>query len=270
MNGMRLLFLGTGTSTGVPMIGCDCPVCLSPDPRNRRRRSSLYVTAGATHVLIDTPPDFREQALTHNLRRVDAVLFTHAHADHIFGFDDIRRFNTLQGDRIIPAYACTETVAELRRVFSYMAKPAGRGLYRPKVNLYPIEAPFRIAPLEAARTTPDDIEVVPFDVVHGGDRTQGFRLNWRGRSVGYAPDCQSLPPASVALLQGVDLMILDALRYRPHPTHLNVEESLALLRRIGAPHALLTHVCHDIEHTRLNAELPPWARLSFDGLETEV
>ncbi|MDD5707402.1 MAG: MBL fold metallo-hydrolase [Kiritimatiellae bacterium] len=270
MNSFELLFLGTGTSTGVPMIGCDCPVCRSKDPRNRRRRSGLYVRAGETCVVIDTPPEFREQALEHDLRQLDALLFTHAHADHVFGLDDIRRFNTIQDGHAIPVYAATETIVELQRIFSYMTKPCQKGLFRPKVSMQPVEAPFRVAPLKAAHAGPDDLEVVPFEVAHGDGRTQGFRLNWRGRSFGYAPDCQSLPAASVSLLHGVNLMILDALRYRPHPTHLNVEESLAVLSRIGAPRALLTHLCHDIDHAQLSAQLPPWVQLSYDGLRVQL
>ena len=252
---LQLTFLGTGTSLGVPMIGCDCQVCTSSDLRNRRRRSSVYVTAGSTRFVIDTTPDFREQALTYGLRQVDAVLFTHAHADHILGLDDIRRFNTLQS-AVIPVYAAPETMAEVRRVFAYIGRPVQAGLYRPQVDFRVVEAPFRVG----------DVEVTALTVAHGPEQTVGFLLAWRGCRVGYFPDCHRMPEDTVRALQGVDVMVLDTLRYRKHPTHLCVDESVALLQRIAAPRSYLIHLCHDLEHARLESELPDNIRVAYDGL----
>jgi phosphoribosyl 1,2-cyclic phosphate phosphodiesterase len=250
-----LTFLGTGTSLGVPMIGCTCAVCSSDNPRNRRRRSSVYVTAGATRFVIDTSPDFREQALTYRLRQVDAVLFTHAHADHILGLDDIRRFNTLQS-AVIPVYAVPETLDEVRRVFSYIGRPATPGLYRPQVDFRTVVAPFRVG----------EVDVTALPVAHGSEHTVGFLLAWRGRRIGYVPDCHHMPDATLRALQGVDLMVLDTLRYRPHPTHLCVSESVALLQAIGAPQSYVIHLCHELEHEKLEGELPPGIRVAYDGL----
>ena len=252
---LELTFLGTGTSLGVPMIGCDCAVCTSPDPRNRRRRSSVYVTAGATRFVIDTTPDFREQALTYGLRQVDAVVFTHAHADHILGLDDIRRFNTLQS-AVIPVYAVPETMAEIRRVFSYIGRPAQPGLYRPQVDFRMVEAPFRVG----------EVEVTALPVDHGTEYTVGYLLSWRGRRAAYFPDCHRMPESTLRALAGVEIMVLDTLRYRPHPTHLCVAESVELLRAIGAPQSYLIHLCHDLEHARLESELPPGIRVAYDWL----
>ena len=254
-NRLQITFLGTGTSLGVPMIGCACEVCTSADPRNRRRRSSVYVTAGATSFVIDTTPDFREQALTYGLRQVDAVLFTHAHADHILGLDDIRRFNTLQS-AVIPVYAVPETMAEVRRVFAYIGRPELPGLYRPQVDFRTVEAPFRVG----------DVDVTALPVAHGTEYTVGYHLQWRGHRIGYFPDCHRMPEATIRALDGVQVMVLDTLRYRPHPTHLCVAESVELLRTIGAPQSCLIHLCHDLDHAKLESELPPGIRVAYDGM----
>jgi phosphoribosyl 1,2-cyclic phosphate phosphodiesterase len=267
---MELLFLGTGTSVGVPMIGCDCAVCRSADPRNRRRRTSLHVQAGGAHAIVDTPPDFREQALANDLRRLDALLFTHAHADHIFGLDDVRRFNTIQGNMAVPVYASPETLRELRRVYTYVGRVHRPGLYRPLVEFRAIAGPFQVLPLDAARSGGAGLRVVPFDVVHGGDRTLGFRIEADGRAVGYVPDCQALPESAVDALRGVDVMVLDALRYTPHPTHLTVTESLSLLRRIGAGRSYLIHLGHELDHHELEKTLPATVSVSYDGLRVSV
>ncbi|OGV63531.1 MAG: hypothetical protein A2498_07055 [Lentisphaerae bacterium RIFOXYC12_FULL_60_16] len=253
---MKLLFLGTGTSVGVPVIGCDCPVCVSPDPRNRRLRSSLYVEAGGTALVVDTGPDFREQMLRHHIRRLDAVCFTHSHADHVFGFDDIRRFNTIQ-DAIIPAYAVPGTMDDLMRIFDYVHRgDPVPGVYRPRIDFRVIREPFQVGA----------IRVTACPVDHGPKPTVGYRFEAGGRRVGYFPDCLRMDAATVRQLQGLDIMILDALRHRPHSTHLTVADSVALLQSIGARQSYLVHLCHELDHAATQTGLPPGIDVSHDGL----
>jgi phosphoribosyl 1,2-cyclic phosphate phosphodiesterase len=256
---LNLTFLGTGTSVGIPVIGCECAVCRSEDPRNIRLRSSLYVVVDGLHLVIDTSPDFRQQALRHRIPRVDAVLVTHSHADHIFGLDEVRRYNTLQ-NAVIPVYAADETVADLKRIFNYIYVEAPPGTYRPRLDMISVEEPFQVG----------DGVVTPIPVIHGHVKTLGFRLDAGGHSIGYVPDCREMPDRSLALLKDVDVMVLDALRHRPHATHLTVEESVALLRKIGARRSLLTHLCHDLDHAETQAGLPPGIEVSWDGLEIKV
>ncbi len=252
---MLATFLGTGTSVGVPVIGCECAVCTSPNPRNRRRRTSLYLVAGTTHLLVDTPPDFREQALQYRLPRVDAVLFTHAHADHIFGFDDIRRFNTLQ-DSAIPAYGGPDTIADLQRVFNYVGTERIPGFYRPRITFNPIAGPFDIG----------GVRIAAIPVEHGTGETLGFIFEYERRRLAYIPDCHAISEASLAILGAPDVMVLDALRNRPHRTHLTVGDSVALLGRIGARQSYLTHLCHEVDHDAVQASLPPGIDVAYDGL----
>ena len=256
---MKILFLGTGTSIGVPAIGCTCPVCRSSHPKNKRRRSSLHVEAGGRFIQIDTPPDFRDQALAYGLLRVDAVLITHAHADHLFGFDDLRRFNTLQ-ESVIPVYGSAATMDEMRRIFAYAFAPAPPGLYRPQVTLHAVEGPFALG----------GVRVTPVPVWHGGIATFGYRLDAGGRSVGYVPDCRSMTDEAAASFAGVDVMILDALRHAPHFSHSHLAASLDLLARIGAARSFLTHMCHDIDHETVQARLPAGVALAWDGLAVTV
>ena len=241
------------------MIGCRCEVCRSPDPRNVRRRSSLYVSTVETAFVVDTPPDFRQQMLDHQIDRCHAVLFTHSHADHIFGFDDIRRFNTVH-QRVLPAYAEAGTLAEIRRVFNYIGnKPSLTGLYRAQIDFITINGPFDVG----------DVHITPLKVEHGESMT-GYLLSHNGVRVGYVPDCTVLPSETIARLHGVDVMILDCLRYRPHPAHLNVEQSLAYLSQINAKRSYLIHLCHDVDHATLEATLPANVRVSYDGLRLMV
>jgi phosphoribosyl 1,2-cyclic phosphate phosphodiesterase len=257
---MKAVFLGTGTSNGIPMIGCRCEVCASADPRNRRRRTCLYVEAGGCHVVIDTPPDFREQALAAAIPRVDAVLFTHTHADHVFGFDDIRRFNLLQKE-VIPAYASDRSIRDLRRIFDYIDEsPDPRGLFRPQIRFERIAEPFRVGP----------IRIAPLEVLHGDKAVFGFRIEADGRSLGYAPDCSRMPEDALERFRGVDVMILDALRHRPHLTHFTVAESVTALQRIGAERSYLIHMCHDLDHETTRRALPPGIDVSYDGLTLTV
>ncbi|MGC4084057.1 MAG: MBL fold metallo-hydrolase [Vicinamibacterales bacterium] len=259
--------LGTGTSHGVPMIGCDCATCRSTDPRDRRSRSSILIERvglpvedpARRHVrsiLVDTSTDLRMQALTCGVRRVDAILFTHSHADHIFGLDDVRRFNAIQGTAI-PVYADERTVRDLRRTFSYIFDPRtspGGGI--PQIVLSTIGGPFCF----------DALEVVPVPLLHGRRPILGFRIG----SFAYLTDCSAIPDESWPLLDGVTTLVLDALRHRPHPTHFNVAQAIEAAARIGAARTLFTHICHDLPHAETCASLPPGVELAYDGQVLEV
>lgn len=257
-NAVNVLFLGTGTSHGVPMIGCDCAVCRSADPRDVRSRPSIYVTCDdGTRILIDTTPDFRAQALTHNIRRVDAVLYTHTHADHIFGLDDLRRFNHLT-HQPVPLFGDAFALSELRRVFAYAFDadgPKGGGI--PQLNLWTLSG----GALSIGRQ-----EIVPVPLRHGHRMIFGFRF---GRFA-YLTDCNEVPASSLPLLEGLDVLVLDALRHRPHPTHFTVSEALEAAARIGARETYFTHIAHDLGHAVTCASLPPDVSLAYDGLQLEI
>ncbi len=255
MASLKATFLGTGTSSGIPIIGCDCPVCTSPDPRDRRRRTSLYVETGGFSLLVDTPPDFREQALAYRISRVDAVFFTHSHADHVFGFDDIRRYNTMQR-QVIPAYAGAETVQDLRRIFNYISTEAESGFYRPQIEYRVVDGPVLC----------DDVTVEPLPVEHGRQLVNGYLFCAGSIRLAYVPDCKRMPEETLERLHGVDVMILDALRHRPHATHMTVGESLHCLARIGAGQSWLIHLCHDLGHQELEDSLPHGINVAYDGL----
>jgi phosphoribosyl 1,2-cyclic phosphate phosphodiesterase len=257
---MKITFLGTGTSVGIPVIGCDCPVCRSDDPRNNRLRASVYVQGGGADIVVDTPPDFREQALRYGVRHIDAVLFTHAHADHIFGFDDIRRFNTIQGHSMIPAYAGAGVIPDLKRIFPYVVPEKPEGLFRPIIEFREVSGPFRVG----------QINITPVPVEHDGRQTLGFRFDCDNAGFGYVPDCSRMPDSSMELLKGVDVMVLDALKPTPHKTHLTVGESIGLIQKIDAGRSYMIHMCHDIEHAETEAGLPDGIRLSYDGLVVEL
>ena len=255
MSEFKATFLGTGTSSGIPIIGCDCAVCTSVDPRDIRRRTSLYVEAGGVHLLVDTPPDFREQALAYKLPRVDAVFFTHSHADHIFGFDDIRRYNTMQR-QVIRAYAGKGTMQDLRRVFDYISTESQPGFYRPQIDFRLLEGPVALG----------GVTVEPLPVVHGPKPTNGFLFACGSVRFAYIPDCKKMPEATLARIRGVDVMVLDALRHRQHATHMTVAESLDCLARIGARDSYLIHLCHDLAHAELQAALPDGVHVACDGM----
>lgn len=237
------------------MIGCDCSVCSSDDPKNRRRRSSLYIAGGGVHIVVDTAPDFREQALEYRIPRIDALLFTHSHADHIFGLDDIRRFNTIQ-DSVIPAFASPGTVADLKRVFNYFMLERIPGTYRPMIDFRPVEAEFNVG----------EMRICPVEVQHGNAPAYGYLFECESRKLAYVPDCSGMDETALEKLRGSDVMILDALRHRPHPTHLTVNDSLRLLERIGAGRSLITHMAHDLDHEETQRKLPDWAEIAYDGL----
>lgn len=253
---MRITFLGTGTSHGVPMIGCDCATCLSADPRDTRLRPSIYVETAHARVLVDAGPDLRGQALRHRIARVDAILFTHGHADHILGMDDVRRFNALM-DRAMPCYGDAATLDDIRRMFSYVfapATPKGGGL--PLLDLREIHGPLRIG----------DLDVAPIPIYHGKRPILGFRFG----ALAYLTDCSRIPDTSWPLLEGLDVLVVDALRIRPHPTHFSLDEAVATAARIGAGRTFFTHMCHDLQHAATDARLPAGVALAYDGLVLQL
>ena len=254
---MRVTFLGTGTSTGVPVIGCDCDTCTSADARDRRWRPSVHLRLDAgLSVLVDASPDLRAQALRFHVDRVDLILLTHSHADHVLGLDDVRIYNFRQGGAI-PCYGDARTLADVRRMFAYVfdpATPRGGGL--PQLALWELSGPFSAA----GRT------FVPIPLRHGRRPVLGYRV---GRFA-YLTDCSEIPAVSWPLLRGLDVLVLDALRRRPHSTHFNVEEAVEAARRIGARRTWFTHMSHDLRHADTCQRLPPGMCLAHDGLVLEA
>lgn len=260
---MRFRFIGTGTSVGVPQIGCSCPVCSSADPRDRRRRCGAYVTAGRARFLIDTPPEMREACLEYGIAKVDAVVLTHAHMDHIAGFDDVRRFNTLNGGVPMRCFAMRETVEAMHRIFPYIGdKPDARGLFRPMINFVEDDV-FSIG----------DVRVERVRVEHGYPCC-GYLLSETGETpvrLGYVSDCHELPESALERFRGVDVMVLNCLREREHPTHLNLERALGYVGRIAPGKAYFIHMCHDLSHADYLRLLEGTrAEPAYDGLEIEL
>ncbi len=258
--GLRLTFLGTGTSTGVPMIGCDCAVCRSTDARDQRLRCSLWMQAPDLQWVVDTGPDFRTQCLRAGIRHLDAVLITHPHTDHIMGFDDLRRF-TFGENESIPVYGSAETLNALRRVYDFAFNGQNRYTGYLKPDPREVSEPFFLG-----RT-----EVTPVPVSHGRVDTTGFMFQYAGGSrVAYLPDCKHIPESSLAIMEGVDVFIVDALRRREHPTHFNVDEALAAARTVRARQTWLTHLSHELSHAELESELPSGVGIARDGLILDI
>ena len=282
---MKIRFLGTGTSVGVPQIGCDCPTCTSPDPRDRRNRCGLHVLCSPGRgFLVDTPPEMRLACANFKVRDVESVLITHAHMDHIAGFDDVRRFNTINGETVpcdpnspgangrtfriigkpMNCYALPETIEQMHRIFPYISSKGGEnGLFRPQINFTDNTSPFSVC----------GIDVESLKVDHGGFPCCGYLMRdpVRGKSAAYIPDCHVIPDDVIAKLRGVDLMILNCLRVRQHPTHLTFERSLAYMGQIAPRQGRLVHMCHDFTQVQWLEKLAGTnIRPAFDGEEIEI
>jgi len=255
---MKFTFLGTGTSHGIPIIGCTCAVCTSTHPKNKRRRCSLYVVAEGQHLVFDTPPDFRDQVLSFGVERVDAVFLTHPHADHIFGFDDVRRFSALQEGHI-PVYGSAETIRQMRKKFDYVDKGYNFESV-PRVQFAVQQEPANVG----------NATVIPLPVSHGQDTIYGFLVEGDGKRLAYIPDCNGIPDSTFRLLNNLDVMILDGLRPEPHPTHYTISECIEQLTRIGAKQSFITHLTHSSGHPELQSRLGESATVPWDGLSIEV
>jgi len=255
-----LTVLGSGTSMGVPTIGCDCAVCVSKDRRDRRTRPSVLISYrdpndNGRHVMIDSTPDFREQALRENIQQLDAVLYTHTHADHILGIDDLRPLTYLHKPGKMPLYATPHACDFLRNMFPYIFQPTYKFGGLPQVDLNPIEGPVE---LFGARFE-------PLTVIHGDTPILGFRFG----SAAYLTDHSHVPAETIEKLRGLDVLFLDALRYIPHPTHSTVEQSLKIVETVKPRRTFFTHICHDLPHEATNAALPAGVQLAFDGMKLE-
>lgn len=251
---MKITFLGTGTSVGVPRIGCFCPVCTSEDPKNKRLRCALHIEHDGHSILVDAGPDLRTQALTHGINRVDCVLFTHGHADHLHGLDDVRCY-CFDRDSPLPCYADAHTIERIERVFGYAFDDSAPST-TPQIELVEIAGPFELFGLE----------IEPLQVFHGRLPVLAFRIG----SFAYVTDTNRIPPESMARLRDLDVLVVDALRHKKHPTHFNLDQALEAAEKLRAKSTYLTHMAHDLEHQATNAILPASVQLAYDGLVLEV
>jgi phosphoribosyl 1,2-cyclic phosphate phosphodiesterase len=251
---MKLTFLGTGTSTGVPSIGCECETCVSDDQHDKRLRVSVLIEHGGQTVLVDTSSDFRQQALRQKIKWLDAILITHCHADHIFGLDDIRPLNFRYGS--IGLYANERAWKDIRRIFQYIFEPSHFGGGLPQVVPHTVVA-------GAQFCIGHDLHVTPLEVIHGRLPVVAYRFN----DFAYATDLSEIPPAAIAGLQNLDVFVLDCLRFKPHPTHLWLERALEYIFELKPRRAYLTHLAHDVLHARDSAKLPAGVEFAYDGLE---
>lgn len=252
---MKITILGSGTSQGIPVIACNCRVCHSSDPRDKRRRASVAIESNGRIIIVDTTPEFRLQVLDAGIKRLDAVLLTHAHADHLHGLDDIRGYNHMQHESI-PCHGDTHTLAIVRESFRYIFEGTNYGGGLPEIDLVEVKGPFNAG----------GMEIEPIEVLHGPIGILGYRFG----AAAYVTDASSIPSESLARLKGLDVLILNALRYEPHPTHLSVGESVALARNLGAKRTYFTHICHRLMHSEASRSLPTGVEFAYDGLVLEV
>lgn len=257
---MKLLFMGTGTSYGIPVPGCECPVCTSDDPRDQRLRTSVLITAADDSVLLlDTPPDLRTQCLRYGVKRIDGVLISHDHADHVFGFDDLRAYTNRMATPM-PVWTSPCTADSLRRIFDYLGKPPLPGTSLARVELREVEGPFTFGPFA----------ITPLPVEHGRAEMYGWRIEAEGKTCVLVTDCKHIPETSWPLCLGADLAVLDGLRPELHATHLSIPQAGELLRRMGAKQSWIIHMCHAASHRQADALLPEEIHPAYDGLEIRL
>lgn len=252
---LQITFLGTGTSHGVPVIACDCEVCKSDNSKNKRMRTSIHIKSEEYNLLVDTPPEMRLELINNNIKHVDSVLMTHAHADHIMGFDDIRALNWFQGKEM-PVYGDHKTLKHIQRVFPYIFSDENPGGGVPQVILKEIEK----------ELTFKDLEVKAVPIYHGDNKILAYRIN----NFAYLTDCSKIPDSSLKLLEGIEYAAVDALRFEEHPTHMSVDQAVELVNQLNLKHGYLTHISHRLDHQKLNDYLPENVSAAYDGLVINI
>lgn len=252
---MKITILGSGTSTGVPTVGCNCEVCRSTNPKNKRTRTSILISENAKNILIDTSTDLRYQTLENNIDHIDAVLYTHSHADHIHGIDDMRSFNFIQ-NAPIPCFGNRDTVNNIKNIFKYIFHKDQNGCTTPQLEFNIINSQ-----LSLFKT-----KITPIKIMHGIIPILGYKIN----NMAYITDCSYIPPQSEKKLQNLDLLILDGLRYEPHPTHFNIHTAVEEAKKLNPARTLFTHLTHDLEYEKVNRELPEGMELAYDGMVVEI
>lgn len=257
---MKVLFLGTGTSTGVPVIGCTCDVCQSDNPRNKRLRSSILVKTEQTTILVDSCTDLRQQALRYKLTSIDAIIYTHSHLDHVSGFDELRAFCWERTDRL-PLYAGTQCLEQLKRMYgwAFASSNTYQGYIRPDANDH-----------AGKSFTVGDISITPVPVLHSSVECYGYIFRNGGSSFAYLPDVKTLPEASIAMLKGVDVIAMDGLGQQSHPTHLSQDENVAYMEQIRPKHGYITHSGHRLDYDAIEEQIPDWMSSAYDGLELNI